>query len=72
MSTDRSHALGRQLRERRRSLRLTQDELADLAGCSPRFVRALEVGKPSVRLDKVLDVLDVLGLDLQLTPASSS
>lgn len=72
MTTDHSLALGRQLRERRRSLRLTQDELADLAGCSPRFVRTLEVGKPSVRLDKVLDVLDVLGLDLKLTLASTS
>jgi hypothetical protein len=29
-------------------------------------VRSLELGKPGVRLDKVLDVLDVLGLDLQL------
>ncbi len=71
MAGDRPTALGRQIRERRRSLRLTQDELADLAGCSSRFVRALEVGKPSVRLDKVLDVLDVLGLDLQLTPTES-
>jgi y4mF family transcriptional regulator len=72
VASERSHALGHQLRERRRSLRLTQDELADLAGCSPRFVRALETGKPSVRLDKVLDVLDVLGLDLLLAPAAST
>lgn len=71
MASDRPATLGRQIRERRRSLRLTQDELADLAGCSSRFVRALEVGKPSVRLDKVLDVLDVLGLDLQLAPTGS-
>ncbi len=60
--------LGRQIRERRKSLGLTQDALADLARCSPRFVRALETGKPGVRLDKVLDVLDALGLELHLTP----
>jgi HTH-type transcriptional regulator / antitoxin HipB len=63
-----SNDLGRRVRDRRKSLRLTQDELADLAGCSSRFVRALEGGKPGVRLDKFLDVLNVLGLRLQLEP----
>jgi y4mF family transcriptional regulator len=57
--------LGRQVRERRRDLRLTQSELADLAGCSPRFLRALETGKTTVQLDKVQAVLEVLGLELQ-------
>jgi HTH-type transcriptional regulator/antitoxin HipB len=65
---DRPTDLGRQIRERRRSLGLTQDALADLARCSPRFLRAFEAGKPGVRLDKVLDVLDALGLELHLTP----
>lgn len=60
--------VARQVRDRRKSLRLTQDDLADLARCSPRFVRALEAGKPTVRLDKLLDVLDVLGLELLVTP----
>lgn len=58
--------LAHRVRERRRSLKLTQDQVADLAGCSPRFVRALEAGKPGVRLDKVLDVAEVLGLRLEL------
>ena len=31
---------------------------------SPRFVRALESGKETVRIDKLVDVLDVLGLEL--------
>jgi len=57
-----------QVRQRRRSLRLTQDQLADLADCSPRFVRALESGKRSVRLDKLLDVLAALGLELSAQP----
>ncbi len=61
-------SLGQQVRDRRKSLRLTQDSLADLAGCSPRFVRALEAGKATVRLDKVLAVLDALGLELSAQP----
>jgi y4mF family transcriptional regulator len=60
------HGVGGQIKERRRSLLLTQPELASLAGCSERFVRDLEAGKPGVRLDKLQDVLDVLGLELRL------
>lgn len=58
--------LGAKVQERRRVLQLRQGELAELADVSVRFVRTLEHGKPSVRLDKVLDVLDVLGLDLDV------
>jgi y4mF family transcriptional regulator len=60
--------LARAVRDRRRALRLRQDELADLANCSTRFVHMLEQGKQTVRLDKLLDVLEVLGLGLTLRP----
>jgi y4mF family transcriptional regulator len=63
----RLNEISRQVKLRRKSLRLTQDELADLAGCSQRFVRSLEAGKQSVRMDKVLAVLHALGLDLSAT-----
>lgn len=51
---------------RRRKLGLTQQELADLCGAGVVFVYELEKGKPTVRLDKVLDVLEALGLQLVL------
>ena len=54
------------LRLRRRHLGLRQDELADLAGVSERFIYALESGKKSVQLDKVIAVLSALGLHLGL------
>ena len=54
------------VRKRRRQLGLGQGELADLAGVSERFVYALERGKPSVQLDKVIAVLSALGLHLEL------
>ena len=57
--------LGRDIRDRRRSLGLRQRDLADLAGTAERFIRELEHGKPSVRLDKVVAVLAALGLDLR-------
>ncbi len=63
--------LAQRIRDRRRSLELTQDQLADLAGCSQRFVRAVESGKPGVRLEKVLDLVRVLGLAIELVPRKS-
>jgi hypothetical protein len=49
---------------------LRQVELAELAGCSTRFVHTVETGKPTVRLDKLLALLRVLGLRLQLVGAT--
>jgi y4mF family transcriptional regulator len=59
-------AFAEALRARRRHLGLRQAELADLAGVSERFVYALESGKGSVQLDKVIAVLSALGLHLEL------
>ncbi len=57
-----------QVRARRKTLGLTQAELAELAGTSARFVHTLENAKGTVRLDKVLDVLSILGLELHVGP----
>ena len=62
--TERLTKISREVRKRRKSLRLSQQELAELAGCSTRFIHALEHGKQTVRLDKLLDVLEVLGMEL--------
>jgi HTH-type transcriptional regulator/antitoxin HipB len=59
-------SLGLALRRRRKSLGLTQEELGRLAGCGLAFLYELESGKPTVRLDKVLAVLGVLGFELSL------
>lgn len=50
--------------KRRRELRLNQNELAELACVSERFVRDLEHGKLTVRLDKTFSVFAVLGLSV--------
>ncbi|WP_276651348.1 helix-turn-helix transcriptional regulator [Corynebacterium vitaeruminis] len=57
-------SIGDTARTRRKELLLTQSDLAELAMVSERFVRELESGKPTVRLDKVSAVLAVLGLEL--------
>jgi y4mF family transcriptional regulator len=60
--------LGSSVRARRRLLRLTQGQLATLAGCGTAFLYQLENGKASLRLDKLVDVLHVLGLQLTIEP----
>lgn len=57
------------VRERRSVLALRQEDLADLADVSLRFVQSVEAGKPTVRLDKLAIVLDVLGLQLTTEPS---
>lgn len=59
--------LGEFARQQRRSQRLSQVEVAELADVSERFVRDFEGGKTSVRIDKVVEVLSVLGFDLEPT-----
>jgi len=49
------------IREKRKQLKLTQPELAERAGVGLRFIRELEQGKESVRLDKVNQVLALFG-----------
>jgi len=63
---DRVRLLALAVAARRRTLKLTQVELARLAGVGPDFLYDLESGKATVRLDKLLDVLAVLGLELRL------
>jgi len=56
--------LGAIVRQTRKSLRLTQPQLALAAGVGVRFIVELEAGKPTVRLENVLRVLQALGITL--------
>lgn len=66
------HDLGCRIRAERRRLGLRQDQFAGSAGVGLRFLVDLERGKPTVRLDKVLDVLQALGLTLEVQPLSAA
>jgi y4mF family transcriptional regulator len=52
------------IKEKRKSLGLTQTDLAEKAGVGLRFVRDMEQGKPTLRLDKVNQVLDLFGSEM--------
>ncbi len=49
------------VKERRRAFGLTQVDLAQKSGVGLRFVRELEQGKLTLRLDKVNQVLALFG-----------
>lgn len=49
------------VKEMRRQFGLTQVDLADKSGVGLRFVRELEQGKQTLRLDKVNQVLGLFG-----------
>ncbi|MBP7408842.1 MAG: helix-turn-helix transcriptional regulator [Flavobacteriales bacterium] len=53
---------------KRKALRLTQPQLADKAGVGLRFLRELEAGKATLRMDKVNDVLRLFGHELAPVP----
>jgi y4mF family transcriptional regulator len=63
MTTEESN-LSSFVKYNRRELRVTQEELAEKAGVGLRFIRDLEQGKKSLRMDKVNQVLQLFGYNL--------
>lgn len=56
------------LKEKRKKLKLSQQQLAEKAGVGLRFIRDLEQGKTTLRMDKVNQVLQLFGMELGPQP----
>ena len=56
--------LNKFIKEKRKQSNLTQPQLAEKAGVGLRFVRELEQGKETLRVDKVNHVLKLFGYEL--------
>ena len=56
--------LGELVRATRKAQGLTQADIAELANTGTRFLVDLENGKPTIQLQKTLDVMLLLGLEL--------
>jgi y4mF family transcriptional regulator len=59
------------VKAKRKSLEMTQSDLADRAGLGLRFIRELEQGKKTLRLDKVNQVLALFGHRMAPAPFRS-
>ena len=55
--------IGEFVKKERKKAGLTQEEFAMRSGLGLRFVRELEQGKPTVRLDKVNQSLSMFGME---------
>lgn len=64
--------LGDALRAARKQLGLTQPQLALAAGVGVRFIVDLEAGKPTLRLETVLRVIEALGGVINLSGLPSA
>ena len=52
------------IKEKRKALKLTQQDLSLKSGLGLRLVREIEQGKTSMRMDKVNQLLDLFGMEL--------
>jgi HTH-type transcriptional regulator / antitoxin HipB len=64
--------LGKQITARREQLKLTQLDLAAIAGISDATVRFIEKGKPGVSIANWIKVANIVGLDFSLTTKKMS
>lgn len=60
--------LSQTVKKLRKEYGLTQEELAMKSGVGLNFVRQLEQGKPTLRMDKVNQLLDLFNYALTTTP----
>ncbi|REE05961.1 helix-turn-helix transcriptional regulator [Marinoscillum furvescens] len=52
------------VKDKRKQAAMNQEDLSFAAGVGLRFVRDLEQGKPTLRMDKVNQVLNLFGYEL--------
>ena len=56
------------VKDKRKSLGMTQEDLSFKAGVGLRFIREIEQGKETLRMDKVNQVLALFGHELGAVP----
>jgi HTH-type transcriptional regulator/antitoxin HipB len=64
--------IGELIRDTRRSLDVTQKDLALTSGTGLRFIIDLEKGKETCEIGKALRVLQTLGIKMKLTPPTTA
>jgi HTH-type transcriptional regulator/antitoxin HipB len=65
-----SKEIGELVKKTRKSMGVTQKDLALTSGTGLRFIIELEKGKPTCQLEKALTVLHTLGIKIELHPPS--
>ena len=66
MFEDEKRKIGDQIKRRRKTLNITQEYLQDFIDISPSTLSNLEQGKSNYTIEKLLAVLEILGLEIEL------
>ena len=61
-----SKSLGATIRARRKELEYTQAYLAEFTGLSVTFISDVERGKPTAEIEKVIRLINILGMDITI------
>jgi y4mF family transcriptional regulator len=64
--------IGELVKNTRKTMGVTQKDLALTSGTGLRFIIELEQGKPTCQLGKVLTVLHTLGIKIELVPPAGN
>lgn len=64
--------IAKTVKEKRKEIGLTQEDLALRCGVGLRFIRDLEQGKETIRLDKLNTVLHYFGLQVGAIPKETT
>jgi len=65
-TADKKQMLGGILQSRRKSRKIAQEHLSDLAGISPRTLRAIEKGIANPELETLMKICYVLGMEIKI------
>ena len=60
--------LGKLIRKQRKSLGYTQVYVSESTGLSTTFISDVENGKPTCELEKTLRLMQLMALDVEVTP----
>jgi y4mF family transcriptional regulator len=61
-----SQEIGHKIKERRKFLKVKQEDLADISGISERTLREIEKGSANPELNNLLKLCEVLGMEMKI------
>ena len=65
-------SIGKQIKERRATLGITQKDLSELAGISPNTLYKVERGQANPSLSVLIKIAEVLGMELKMEVKQTS
>jgi y4mF family transcriptional regulator len=58
--------IGEVIQSRRKARKIAQEQLADIAGISPRTLRDIEKGTANPELETLVKICNVLGMEIKI------